>query len=214
MQSGRAGQTLRGHASRDRAPVPLRTSARALIDKSLPPCASVAGPLQRSAPRAAAPDLACPLRPLPLRPRAPVTPCRWPPPTMRTRVAPRARGSPSTATTRPAAASSPPITSGEGADRRVGRGWGLPGPRLRRHHGQRPRAGPHPGHAIEPAAPVCCAPGPTSAPPPKGGPGARDGGWRPWGMGQPPLFLGRPPVPGFLCVCGLQIPYLFPHKAG
>lgn len=240
MRSGGAGQTLRGHAFRDWAPVPLRASARALIDdKSLPPCASVTGPLQCSAPRASAPcsvQHPAPQHPAGYstprpshRPRPPAAPpfsaaarpshpCRWPPPTMRTRVAPRAPGSPSTATTRPAAASSPPITSGEGTDRRVGRGWGLPGPRLRRasptrrHHGQRPRTRPHPGDATEPAAPVCCAPVPTPAPHPGAHLEPRDVVGGRGGMGQPPLFLGRPPAPGVSLLCGFQVLYLFPTR--
>lgn len=177
MLSGGAGQTLRGHAFRDWAPVPLRTSARALIDKSLTPCASVTGPLQGTAPRASAP---CRVQhPAPQPQTSPARcapflcyPCRWPPPTMRTRVAPRAQGRPSTATTRPAAASSPPITSGEEPTG----GWAGAGTsRVRACAWPRRSAGtmdsdratrPHPGGATEPADPVCCLPVPTPAPQP------------------------------------------------
>lgn len=140
----------------------------------------------------------------------PTTPCRPPPPTMRIKVAPRAQGSPSMATIRPAAASSPPTISGEGGDQRVGRGWGLPVPRLRlawqprRHHGQHPSAWPCPGHISETHSP-CAVTGPHTSFPPKDGPGPPEGYWRLWGMGQPPLFLEDTPFrPRAFSVCCLD----------
>lgn len=159
---------------------PLRTSARALIDKSARCLRQSAAFAERSAPQTSLPACApflCGRR------CTPATSCRPPPPTARTRAAPRVPGSPSTATTRRAVASSPPTTSGEGAAQSVGRGLRPPGSRA----GARPRrrapapwtapgppAGPSSGPAqARKAAATSASPGPpdpvpTASTPPEG----------------------------------------------
>lgn len=177
-----------------------------------------AGYIQHPAPRPQTSPARC--APLSLLRRTPATPCRWPPPTVRTRVAPRAQGSPSTATTRPAAASSPPITSGEGARREGGQRLGPPGSAPAPGLAGAPapwtatRTRPHPGHATAPAAPVCCAPVPTPAPHPGADLGPATGFEAVGGWASPLCSWTDLPPQGFLCERGLQVPYLFPHTAG
>lgn len=149
---------------------------------------------------------------------SPAAPCRLPPPTAKTRAAPLAPGSPSTATTQRAAASSPLTTSGEGT-RQEGE-WAGTG-----------MAWPRQTHAGTMDSALACPPWPSpgpAQPPPAAGTSPRDPNplrQHPAGRDQPRTREGRvevgggwasqlffwrtePPAPGVSPVCRLD--YRFP----